>query len=125
MAGRFLREFVGTNELVGCFNAGVVGFVDGGLVINLDGVVNRAAFEALQRGDLTGYLDAQNARFVLDVPVQFEVENDWPHASGRHFGGGFDPTRDLEEIARFDVPGVEGHAPGMDSVRLYWRSGSV
>jgi hypothetical protein len=55
--------------------------------------------------------------------VQFALDDPWPHASGRHFGAGFDPARDLREIARFDVPGVAGHAAGTDSVRLYVRTG--
>lgn len=124
MAGRFLREFVAVQEPVGCFNAGLVGYLDDGPIVNLDGVVNRAAFEALRRGDLNGYLDQRGVRFVLDMPVQFAVRDAWQHASGRHFGPGFDPSADLQEVARFDVPGVEGDAPGTDALRLYWRKGA-
>lgn len=123
MAGRYLRELIPPAAPVGCFNAGLVGYLDAGPVINLDGVVNRPAFDALRRGDLDGYLDRHDVSYVLDVPLQFEVDSPWPHASGRHFGPGFEPARDLREVARFDVPGAVGDRPGNDSLRLYARVG--
>ena len=123
MAGQLMREFIGPGEPVGCFNAGLVGYLDAGPVVNLDGVVNRGAFDALRSGDLNGYLDRLGVRYLVDVPVQFRLDDPWPHASGRHFGPEFDPSRDLLEVARFDVPGVAGDAPGTESVRLYWRVG--
>ena len=102
--------------------AGLVGWLHQGQVLNLDGVVNRAAFEALSAGELDAYLDRNRVAFVLDHPVQFAVGVPWPHAGGVHFGPRFDPERDLREIARFVVPGVDAGRPGTDSFRLYQRA---
>lgn len=123
LAGRMLREVLGSDVAVGCFNSGIVSWLHPGPIVNLDGVVNREAFAALRRGALEEYLDARGVRFVLDTPVQFARRDAWVHASGAHFGADFDPSRDLREIARFDVPGVDGGRPGTDSFRLYWRVG--
>lgn len=123
LAGRALRAVVSAGETVGCFNSGIVTWHDGGAVLNLDGVANGAAFAALREHDLDGYLDRQGVRFVLDTPVQFAVSDPWLHASGRHFGPRFDPRRDLREVARFDVPEVDGGRPGTGFFALYWRVG--
>lgn len=123
MAGLYARDLVGDAEPLGCFNAGVIAFLHAGRVVNLDGVVNQEAFAALRAGALDAYLDREGVRFLIDVPVQFALRDAWPHASGRHFGSGFDPARDLHEIGRFDVPGVDEGVPGTDSVRLYQRVG--
>ncbi|HLU39496.1 MAG TPA: hypothetical protein VK081_08930, partial [Planctomycetota bacterium] len=107
MAGRFLREVVPPGEPVGSFNSGIVAFHDPGPVVNLDGVVHRAAFEALRAGDLDAWLDRRGIRFLVDSAIQFAIDGPWPHSSGAHFGAGFAPTRDLVELARCVVPGVE------------------
>jgi len=123
MAGMYLGDLLPRGEPVGCFNSGLVSYLYDGPVLNLDGVVNRPAFDAMRANALGRYLDDHDVCFVLDEPVQFALRDPWPHASGRHFGGGFDPSRDLEEIARFDVPDVDEGVPGTDAVRLYWRVG--
>ncbi|MEO6594602.1 MAG: hypothetical protein ABIP94_07600 [Planctomycetota bacterium] len=131
MAGRFLDQVLPTVEKVGCFNSGLVTFYASVLappqarraIVNLDGVVNARAFAALQRGELAAYLDAEGVRFVLDNPVQFALDPRLPHASGLWFGSGFEPQRDLVEVARFDVPFVDSGRASCDSMRLYWRRG--
>ena len=132
MAGTFLREVLPASERVGCFNSGLVTFLADTTAdparairfVNLDGVVDARSFAALRRGELAAYLDAQGIRFVLDNPVQFARDPALPHACGQHFGGAFDPARDLVEIARFDAPGIDNGRAGGDSMRLYWRCGA-
>jgi len=132
-------EWLGAPDLlpkgaaVGCFNSGIVTFVEHvrsasqpaerRLVLNLDGVVNRDAFRALRDRRLSAYLDERGVRFLLDNPVQFSLDAGVDHACGRYFGDGFDPERDLVELARFDVPGVPTERGAGDSMRLYWRRG--
>ena len=123
MSGRFLHRFVPADEPIGCFNAGLVAWYHPGPVLNLDGVVDHRAFEALRRGELDAYLDDQGVRLLIDHPVQFARDPIRPHASGLWFGREFDPERELREVARFDVPGVTAGRPGTDSFRLYWRVG--
>jgi hypothetical protein len=132
MGGRFLAEVLPRGERIGCFNSGIVTFEAAVLrrgterehrVLNLDGVVDARSQRALQAGELSAWLDAEGVRFVLDNPVQFASDVSLPHACGRWFGGGFSAERDLQEVARFDVPGVDNGRPGGDSFRLYWRRG--
>lgn len=117
MAGRFLREVVPAGEPVGCFNSGILAFHDAGPVLNLDGVVNHAAFAALRAGQLDAWLDGARVRFLVDSAIQFRRDDPWPHCSGAHFGPDFDPDRDLLELARCVAPGVR------EPFIVYWRRG--
>ena len=130
LAGRHLRAVLPPGERVGCFNSGLVTFHASVLaegerigVVNLDGVVDARAFAALRQGRLEAWLDQQGVRFVVDNPVQFARDPRLPHACGHAFAPDFQAERDLVEIARFDVPGLDTGRPGGDSVRLYWRRG--
>ncbi|MEM7201422.1 MAG: hypothetical protein AAF628_14220 [Planctomycetota bacterium] len=126
MAARFLPLLLPQAAPIGAFNAGILAWRYPGRVVNLDGVVNRPAFEALRAGRLDDYLDQEGVRFLVDAPVQFATrggDQRVSHASGRFFGPDFDPALDLVELARFDVPGADAGRPATDSVRLYWRRG--
>ena len=132
MGGRFLADVLPAGEAVGSFNSGLVGFEASVLaagsdrqrrVVNLDGVVDARSLRALQERRLGAWLDELGVRFVLDNPVQFASDPQLPHACGRWFGPDFRAERDLVEVARFDVPGVDNGRPGGDSFRLYWRTG--
>jgi hypothetical protein len=131
MAGHFLASALPAGDRVGCFNSGLVTFhanvaAPRGVrraVVNLDGVVDARAFAALRAARLAAWLDGERIRFVLDNPVQFAADPRVPHACGPWFGDGFVAERDLLEIARFDVPGIDNGRPGGDSMRLYWRVG--
>ena len=134
LAGLALHTVLPTAERVGCFNSGIVTFYTGQLadrlgadgrrgIVNLDGVVDARSFAALQDRRLSRWLDEQGVRFLLDNPIQFELDPSVAHASGMFFGDGFDPANDLVEVARFDVPRVRGALPRGDSMRLYWRRG--
>lgn len=131
LAGNWLASVVPPGARVGCFNAGLVawmsvtrpeGAAPGARIVNLDGVVDSRAFAALRAGRLAAWLDEQGVAYVLDNPVQFSRDPRLPHACGHWFGDGFDPARDLVELARFDVLGVDNGRPGGDGVRLYGRS---
>lgn len=124
MAGRFVDRFVPPGESIGCFNSGIVTWERQGRVVNLDGVVNAAAFAALKKGSLLDYLQESQVTYLLDNPIQFQ--NQGLHSNGRHFGAGFDADRDLQEIARFVWPGDQGvRRTGMDGFRLYQRRSAV
>ncbi len=131
LAGIHLAEVLPAGQRVGCFNSGLVTFHADVLappaqqrkVVNLDGVVDARSFAALQQARLGAHLDELGVRFVLDNAVQFELDPTVPHACGRWFGGDFAPLRDLVEVARFDVLGVDNGHPRGDSMRLFWRRG--
>lgn len=128
LAGRELHRVLPPGERVGCFNSGLVTWFadvkapseERRRVVNLDGVVDHRSFRALAAHRLGDWLDREGIRFVLDAAHQFALDPAVPHASGRFFGEGFDPERDLVECARF----VSLDAPaGSPPMRLYWRRG--
>lgn len=132
LAGRYLDQVLPVERGIGCFNSGIVTFLANVVptageprrrVWNLDGVVDARAFAALRERRLGTWLDAQGVTCVLDNAAQFALDPRRPHASGPWFGDGFEPGRDLIELARFDVPGVDNGRPDGDSMRLYWRRG--
>lgn len=136
MAGLGLEKVLPAGERVGCFNSGIVTWFAAitadedcrNPIVNLDGVVDRRSFAALQRHELDAWLDREGIRFVLDNPLQFARESKSPHACGRYFGAQFDPARDLVEVARFYVPfagpgGTIADGSAQDSMVLYWRRG--
>mgnify|MGYP000893514809 CR=1 FL=1 len=131
IAGAALHHVLPEGERVGCFNSGLVTFLadvtangrERRGVVNLDGVVDGRSFAALRAGRLDDWLDAEGVRFLVDNEVQFARDPKLPHACGHWFGPDFDAARDLVEVARFDVPGVDNGRPGGDSMRLYWRRG--
>lgn len=129
LAGLHLGAVLPDASRVGCFNSGIVTFLQQTLaaegqqrgVVNLDGVVDRRAFAALQRGELRAWLHEQQIHYLLDNEAQFSVDARVPHASGRWFAPDFDPARELVEVARFDVPDVGAPRAGADGFRLYQR----
>jgi hypothetical protein len=131
LAANFVGSFVPAGERIGCWNAGIVAYTAAVLpplgerrgIVNLDGVVDARAFAALQRGELQAFLDRERVHFLLDHSVQVSSDPTLPHANGRFFGGGFAAERDMVELVRFDLPGIDGGRIGTDSVRLWWRRG--
>ena len=121
LAGEHLGQVLPAGTAIGCFNSGIVTwFATDHRIVNLDGVVNRGAFDALQARDLRGYCRRHGIAYLLDTEDSFARENSvWPHCSGQYFGPTFDPARDLVEIARFDVLGADAGREGSDGFRLY------
>jgi hypothetical protein len=65
-AALFLKANTEENARVASFNAGTVGYFSDRPVVNLDGVVNPDAFEALQQHRLVEYLREANVQYVAD-----------------------------------------------------------
>jgi hypothetical protein len=58
-AGRDLSQRA-LDGKVGAWNAGIIGYYQGGTVINLDGLVNDGIYPWVVRNDLAGYLAEHN-----------------------------------------------------------------
>ena len=117
-------EVLGEGERIGAFNSGHLTWRLGDRVVNLDGVVNRPAFEALRAGRISAWLDEQAIGWLCDNPQQFSLDPTVPHACGAWFGSGFDPAEDLEEWARFvDADPESTDRRGTETVALYRRGG--
>jgi hypothetical protein len=48
------------------FNSGMLGFYSERETVNLDGVVNRDALDAMQRHELASYVQAQGIAYLID-----------------------------------------------------------
>lgn len=123
MAGQALAR-VGLGEArVGSFNSGILTWLHPGRTVNLDGVVNRPAFQATRARRLATYLDEMEVGLLCDNPVQFAAAG-W-HSVGRYFRVGEDAP-ELEELLRcvwVADPGRAGRREGAGSFRLYRRPG--
>jgi hypothetical protein len=63
---RWVRKNTGTDEKIGVFQCGMIGYLSGRRVINLDGKVNRDALKAMKSGTLDEYLRAEGIDVVID-----------------------------------------------------------
>jgi len=63
---------------VGSFNAGLISFFCGRTTVNLDGVMNDNALEALRSGTLCEYVDAQGLNYLADnrLAIEFFLDAD-------------------------------------------------
>ena len=63
---------------VGSFNAGMISFFSDRTTVNLDGVMNDNALEALRSGTLCEYVDAQGLNYLADnrVAIEFFLDAD-------------------------------------------------
>lgn len=62
----YLKANTQEDELIASFNAGVIGYLSGRTVINIDGVVNRDAYNALRQRLLIEYLQRMDVAYFAD-----------------------------------------------------------
>ena len=69
-AGKYLhrRSFDG---LIGSWNAGIIGYYQGGTVVNLDGLVNNDVHEYAVNNRLAEYLAERNINYLIDFQNMF------------------------------------------------------
>jgi hypothetical protein len=72
-AGRFLQE-AKFQHRVGSWNAGIIGFYEGGHVVNLDGLVNNDIYNYVKRKELPKYIDERRIRYILDFENMFSSQ---------------------------------------------------
>jgi hypothetical protein len=65
-AARWLEANTAPDARVGAFNAGILSYFSGRTVVNLDGAVNRDAFEARRQGHLMRYVLAREIDYLVD-----------------------------------------------------------
>ncbi|MCC7117332.1 MAG: hypothetical protein IT310_02310 [Anaerolineales bacterium] len=65
LAGKYLAQHK-TNCKVGSWNAGIIGYYEGGRVINLDGLVNNAVYPYIISNNLPKYISEKNICYIVD-----------------------------------------------------------
>jgi hypothetical protein len=104
-AGLWARDALPNGTIVGAWESGALSYYAPGLeVVNLDGVLDAAAFEHIKRGDLESYLRERNVEYVLGTEI------------GRNFIVLHSKDPDLE---RFQDLGIIPATPGSGPWHLY------
>lgn len=100
-AGRYLKQHTEPGARIATFNAGVISYFSERSVVNIDGVVNRDALDAMQDHRLLAYLRSAGVDYAADrdgawttLPV-FIRPDDWSQSLW-----GEDPNLAFEEVAQ-------------------------
>jgi hypothetical protein len=83
---------------VGSFNSGIIGYYQGGEVVNLDGLANNDIFRYAAENQLPSYLAEKSIGYILDSADMF-------HDDGLRLRGGYNDPQflsRLEPIIVFD-----------------------
>lgn len=89
-AGKYLQEHP-LNGRVGSWNAGIIGYYQGGTIINIDGLVNDSIFPFATTNSLPIYLEAEDVDYIID----FQTMLDLPYSAR----GGYNDAKFLEKLA--------------------------
>jgi hypothetical protein len=83
-AARWVEQEAPPEARVGGFNSGIVGYFSGRTTVNLDGVMNPDAFEAIRDRRLAGYVEQRRIAYLADFPFYLYflyapfLGGDWP-----------------------------------------------
>jgi hypothetical protein len=92
-ASRWIDAETPPDARVGAFNSGIVGYFSHRTTVNLDGVMNPDAFDAIKRRRVAAYVDEREIDYIADFPF-------YPFWFYRPFLGG---ELRATEVARFDA----------------------
>ncbi len=102
-AGIYLRENF-PSVRVGAWNAGIIGYYEGGHVVNLDGLVNNDIYTYAVQNTLPAYLASREIHYIIDFDNML--------TETRQIRGGY---KDVGFLARLKPQKV------FDSGALYWK----
>ena len=111
-AAQWLRTHLDEKETVGAFNAGIMAYFSERRVTNLDGVVNQAAYEAIQRKCLSCFVHDADIHYYVDYDpiMRQEFKPFW--------GNAYNPEWRL--VAEIDRPEVDFRQSILSVYRLVW-----
>jgi hypothetical protein len=116
-AGLYLKEHVGPDARIATFNAGVIGYFSERSVVNIDGVVNPKAYEAMRDHRLIAYLRSIGVDYAADrdgawtyLPLYIR-KDDWSKSLW-----GEDPNKAFVQVQQLSQP--VGFFPAMRLWRL-------
>ena len=90
---QWLREETPPGTRAGSFNGGIIGYFSDRTVVNLDGVVNEGAYEALRDREVTTYVREERLEYIVDFEAALIIAAAGP------------PVVTYEEVARVGAPG--------------------
>jgi len=108
-AAEWFNEHVPSDTVIGSFNSGIIGYFTDATVINLDGLVNNDAYEAMQDRKLWVYIESTEISYLVD----FDIYLDYRY---RSFFGVSDIREHLVPVERV----VRGsHARSTTGIAIY------
>lgn len=113
-AAYWLQAHLQDHETASAFNAGIMGFFVSNRVINLDGVMNNAAYDAIVDRELIEFLDTLSVNYYVDYdPVMWEQY--------RKFLGDVENRVGMTLVHEIDEPNVDFRGDAIKIYRLNWR----
>jgi hypothetical protein len=97
------------DAVIGAFNSGIQGYFTRNRVVNLDGLVNNAAFEALEQKQVWNYLQSAGVTYVIDYDIYITYRY-------KSFLGIPDPLDQLELVDRV---ALVGHSRSQNGISIY------
>ena len=71
-AALWVNDNIPKGATIGSFNAGIQGYFSTHRVVNLDGLVNNAAFEALRQKDMWSYIQSEKIQYLVDMDQYYK-----------------------------------------------------
>ena len=111
-AARWLRTHLDATDTIGAFNAGIMAYFSERRVTNLDGVINQAAYEAIQRKCLLCFMRDAGIRYYVDYDpiMRDEFRAFW--------GSVYAP--DWQLVGEIDRPEVDFRQSILRVYRMVW-----
>jgi hypothetical protein len=94
-AGNYLRQHV-LDGKIGSWNAGIIGYYQGGTVINIDGLANDQIYNYAVSNSLPFYLSQEGIKYIIDFESML---NDKKH----RLRGGYDDASFLNSLTPIRV----------------------
>lgn len=71
--GEWVNQKFPAGTVIGCVQTGAIGYFSGDkTVINLDGVVNKDAYDAIQKKELMSYIRSKKIEYFIDWDINYE-----------------------------------------------------
>jgi len=115
MAAEWVKENVPEDAWVGSFNAGIIGYMSGGNVVNLDGLVNNGVVPYLKNRELWRYIEEREIAYLVDS--DYSILKDYRD----FYGPGWDARGHIEWIAAIDDPKVSWAGANVGAYRVIPR----
>ncbi len=74
--GLWVKNNTKTNIIIASFNSGLIGYYSERSNINLDGVINFEAIQAIEKNNITNYIKSKNVSYLLDTVLDIRNENE-------------------------------------------------
>jgi len=113
-AARWLNGNTREDETAAAFNAGIIGYFSDRRVVNLDGVMDNAAFDAIRERRLWNFMREANVRYYLDYdPLMLKMYAPFMGSPADRVG--------LTEVHVIDRPSVAWQDSKIKIYRLDWQ----